>query len=336
MATDVPAECEDESRVHYYWLSIELCSFRDPPYNLVNHPTFRKAAHKHSKLSKIWSFFNMKSKNAPREFQTTHSQVSLKISSMLQAMKRDSRLCRLPAELLLTIVDYLDDASAVCLKMTSRYMYSGILPNLDYAALSNCAKWRLACHLEQEAAVPIREYLACAFCKSKHHRKQFVPYWGGGGGAYRRFGVQLLNLTKCRPEARYCMKWVDRVLIEDTQILPPTNWFRGPDRFRRWERYRELACMHCNYAIPPSDRRKTGCARCCCDICPRRFLPRLRRMGPASNNDDHTDIAKLKETKGDLYIVEKPRWTFSTKRKGRAVPVIDEETREAVKAATGK
>lgn len=46
----------------------------------------------------------------------------------------------LPTELLLTIVDYLDEVSAVCLKSSDRYLRASLLQNFDSTILTPCAK----------------------------------------------------------------------------------------------------------------------------------------------------------------------------------------------------
>lgn len=161
-------------------------------------------------------------------------------------------------------------------------MHASVLPEFNPNLLTRCAKWLITCRLEQDKTVRSRN-VACAFCKVKHSDEYFSP--SDRNFEYRGLGVGLLNLRNVHPEERYCMKWIVSAMIGEQKILPESAvpWgFHLPPQ--AWKRYQQLTCMHCYKKVSPVDMRPTGCLDCLCDVCPRRYIYRLQRVGSAPDN----------------------------------------------------
>lgn len=85
-----------------------------------------------------------------------------------------SMIQQLPTELLVMIMEYLDDASLVCLKCASHYFHAAV--NIDIAGLDRCTRWLITARLETDS-LPLSSNvntLACALCKTKRKRVNFV------------------------------------------------------------------------------------------------------------------------------------------------------------------
>ena len=114
----------------------------------------------------ICSFFLSIFRRATNKRETGADSNINKLSGSL--LERSSILQRLPIKLLLLILNNLDDVSKICLKCTSRYMYSVI--SVDIKKLSKCSEWLVMTRFEEDlppSAKPRRS--VCAFSKHKRN-----------------------------------------------------------------------------------------------------------------------------------------------------------------------
>lgn len=191
------------------------------------------------------------------------------------ALKPAMMLADLPSDIILSVADFLDDASAVCLKNTNS-AFRGLIQR-DANSFNPCSKWLIMCRFEADliANLPLDrlpDKLVCAFCKAKQARDQFEPIYSPG---WKGVGLPVSNtasVIETPNTTRYCARHPIRI-----------SWVRPSskqDKKRRWIMCWRLTCMHCKVAVHPSDGRHTGCDQCHCDICPRLNQELLTRYGP--------------------------------------------------------
>ena len=119
-----------------------------------------------------------RSKQPHQNPDLTESQGSFGIISLRRRRRwiaRDplpSTLQKLPVELLLLIVGYLDDTSKICLKYTSHYFRTTIFA--DTRRMSRCTRWLIMTRFEEDMfKLPSTNRVACACCKKARKLEDF-------------------------------------------------------------------------------------------------------------------------------------------------------------------
>ena len=190
----------------------------------------------------------------------------------------------LPNEILLSIADWLDDVSAVCLKNTNSFFRSII--HREPGSFSLCSKWLIMCRFETDLLLQFSgcttlpknfpEELVCGFCKVKRPVHQI----GGRRVGSKNMGFPVYTNTRpLIPSSidRYCVRHPLSI-----SWVKPDERSSGPHIEKRWAMSSQLTCMHCAAHVDDRDTRVTGCDRCHCDVCPRGTDNLFTRYGPLS------------------------------------------------------
>lgn len=255
--------------------------------------------------------------NTKHQFPSTFFRKILAISPFFNHGKREIEQTsplesKLPAELLLMIINGLDIIDQVCLQSTNRFFRRFV--EVDPTLLNNkCRKWAICCRLEQDLDyLPAK--LTCAFCKTVRKKKCFrdhkeVRLFDFGSfslGIKKHNGreLQIFNFKAvslrfrhqfgferggCRTmlhapsRIRFCTAHRKLLFSGGPDALPE----KSPMRFQldtvpwpRWICAAVLRCWHCGLVVPEGDLRTRGCRQCLCDVCPRLIWQHYFRAGP--------------------------------------------------------
>lgn len=203
---------------------------------------------------------------------------------------------KLPGELLNMIVGSLDNVSKSCLASTNSRMRGWVM--IDRSTFSTCQKWLLMCLWEKDVTCRFPPEYACCFCKTKHPRDQFVASDNDQVWKCRQIDA---GRVKGNPVELYCWRYKVRTSWEDKD-----SYSRSEKT--RWVQKMRLTCLHCREEVPLTDERITGCAKCCCDTCPRARLPIYVRYGPPAKRWLAPNVMTLlRMSARELWIEESGR-----------------------------
>jgi hypothetical protein len=223
-------------------------------------------------------------------------------SSLVSGPKKDpperelSGLPGLPAEILLSIGDHLDDATAICLYATS-YRLSRVLHSLAYKTKekerSRCAKWLIMAQLERGLDLdPRGEHtdikLTCALCKVKLAVTSFERYRPPTTNPnVMESGFEHLHMLSRAPFARFCEHHAMRTVLGRESSDPRRN----AEQTIRWECCYRRICLHCGTV--PNDGSPPTCG-CICPICPKDVqVPTFVRYGLARAGEKAADDLRV-------------------------------------------
>ncbi len=177
----------------------------------------------------------------------------------------------LPAEILLSIAEHLDDATAVCLSATS-YRFSDVLHHIARdrrgRERSRCSKWLIMAQLERGLVTDARRHstniqLTCVLCKVKLATTSFERYHPPTANPnVMESGFENLRMLSRAPFARFCEHHAMRTVLGRESSDPRRN----ADQTIRWECCLRRMCLHCGTV--PNDGSPPTCG-CVCPVCPR-------------------------------------------------------------------
>lgn len=207
-----------------------------------------------------------------------------------------STISALPAEILLAIAVYLDDASAICLSATS-YRLSEVLSSLTRdlreRERSRCAKWLIMAQLERGLVVDPKGQkanvkLTCVLCKVKLATTSFERYHPPTTNPNSmENGFECLHMLSRVPFARFCEHHAMRTVLGRESSDPRRN----ADQTIRWECCRRRMCLHCGTV--PSDGTPPSCT-CTCPVCPKDAqVPTFVRYGVARSGETAADDLRV-------------------------------------------
>ena len=207
-----------------------------------------------------------------------------------------SGIAGLPVEILLSIADHLDDASAICLSATSYHLCEvlcSLIRGIRERERSRCAKWFIMAQLERGLLVDPKGSeanikLTCVLCKVKLATTCFERYHPPTTNPnFMESGFENLHMLSRAPFARFCEHHAMRTVLGRESSDPRRN----ADQTIRWECCRRRMCLHCGTV--PNDGSPPSCA-CICPVCPKdELVPTFVRYGLARAGEKASDDLRV-------------------------------------------
>ena len=203
----------------------------------------------------------------------------------------------LPAEILLSIADHLDDPTAISLSAAS-YRLSTVLHSFTRSIRtrerSRCAKWLIMAQLERDLVIDPRGQnprylrLTCVLCKVKLATTSFERYDPiTSNPNIMESGFENLRMLSRGPFSRFCEHHAMRTVLGRESSDPRRN----ADQTIRWECRSRRMCLHCGTV--PNDGSPPSCA-CICVVCPKDAkVPTFVRYGPARAGEKAADDLRV-------------------------------------------
>ena len=208
-------------------------------------------------------------------------------------------LAKLPMDILLEILDYLDPPCRYRVRLTCRHLYRTI--DLDFRSLNKCEKWLVAVSLEKDlGADEMPKKLVCNFCKCRRPVRDFgyKKPWVGQNAFRMLRRIPIASKILGRFPSLHCFNWYSIEMHAEPQAfndspegrccyrhsdlwytpLPKGSGKTVPEveerQFRnathdraRYAGIRVLNCGHCGRLMEDDDMRMYGCKHCNCSIC---------------------------------------------------------------------
>ena len=227
-----------------------------------------------------------------------------------------SGLPGLPAEILLSIANHLDDATAICLSAASSRLYEvlcSLTNDRRKRVRSRCAKWFIMAQLEQGLVVDPRGQnaemkLTCVLCKIKIPTASFERYHPPTTSpSFMEKGLENLHMLSRSSFSRFCEHHAMCTVLGRHRTDPTTD----ADQIIRWECCLRRMCLHCGAAN--LDGSTPLCA-CICPICTKdEQVPTFVRYGTARHGETAADDLCIRliqfqrgaNNDGPLLIVER-------------------------------